>query len=80
MFTLASVPNNAICRLTQGTTCEIGRIRAINRKKNKTRLPKWIREYREDVLSELQKGQNVGVVFTTIVERAETELAMFEIT
>ena len=47
-------------------------------KENKERLPKWIREYREDVIEGLMNGENVETVFSTIVEMVERELALLE--
>lgn len=42
---------------------------------HKAWMPSWIREYREDIISEIESGQRVEVVFNTIIERVEGELA-----
>jgi hypothetical protein len=44
-------------------------------KENKIWLPKWIREYREDVIEGLMNGENVETVFSTIVETVEREFS-----
>ncbi len=49
-------------------------------KENKTQLPKWIREYREDVIEGLMNGEDVETVFSTIVETVERELVTLEST
>ena len=48
-------------------------------KENKARLPKWIREYREDVIEGLMNGKDVETVFSTIVETVERELALLKV-
>ena len=47
-------------------------------KENKERLPKWIREYREDVIEGLMNGENVETVFSTIVVTVDRDLATLE--
>ena len=41
---------------------------------NKEFLPKWIREYREDVISGIQEGSDVGDVFAEIIESVESDM------
>ena len=48
-------------------------------KDNKARLPKWIREYREDVIEGLMNGEDVETVFSTIVETVERDLALLKV-
>ena len=38
-------------------------------------MPKWIREHRQEILTEIQSGRDVEIVFNTIIERVEEELA-----
>jgi hypothetical protein len=47
-------------------------------KENKDRLPKWIREYREEIISGIESGQKVEMVFNTIIDRVDEELAELE--
>jgi len=48
-------------------------------KENKAQLPKWIREYREDVIEGLMNGEDVETVFSTIVETMERELVLLKV-
>ncbi len=41
-------------------------------------MPKWIREYREEVISGIESGQTAEVVFNTIIDRVKAELADLE--
>jgi hypothetical protein len=41
-------------------------------------MPAWIREYREEIISGIESGQNVEVVFNTIIERVQEELKELE--
>ena len=43
-------------------------------KENKDRLPKWIRECREEILTELLNGEDVEVVFLSILSRGDGKL------
>jgi hypothetical protein len=45
-------------------------------KENKTTLPVWIKEYREDVIDGLMNGEDVESVFSTIVDDVERELEL----
>ncbi len=47
-------------------------------KDHKPWLPKWIGEYREEILSAIQSGRNVEVAFNQIIEREEVELALLD--
>jgi len=41
-------------------------------------MPKWMREYREDIISGIESGQTAEVVFNMIIDRVEKELAELE--
>lgn len=42
---------------------------------HKPSMPVWIREYREEIIAEIQSGKNVENVFNKIIGRVQTELA-----
>ena len=45
---------------------------------HKAWMPEWIREYRDDIISGIESGQTPEVVFNTIIDRVEEELAELE--
>ena len=47
-------------------------------KENKNALPSWIREYREEIISEIESGRDAVDVFGDIVNRVEKELARLD--
>ena len=45
---------------------------------HKAWMPEWIREYREDIISGIESGQTPELVFNTIIDRVEEDLADLE--
>ena len=45
---------------------------------HKAWMPEWIREYREDIISGIESGQTPELVFNTIIDRVEADLADLE--
>jgi len=45
---------------------------------HKAWMPEWIREYRDDIITGIESGQTPEVVFNTIIDRVEEELAELE--
>ena len=41
---------------------------------NKETLPKWIREYREEIISRIQDGSDAGDLFAEIIESVESDM------
>ncbi len=47
-------------------------------KDNKNALPSWIREYREEIISEIESGRDAVDVFGDILDRVESELVRLD--
>lgn len=43
-------------------------------KENKSWLPKWIREYRDEIIEQIQAGKTAENVFNGIIDRVENDL------
>ena len=46
---------------------------------HKAWMPTWIREYREEIIKEIESGKSAEGVFNEIIERVEAELALLEV-
>ena len=44
-------------------------------KENKTWMPGWIREFREEIIEEIQSGRDPAIVFSEIIDRVDAEVA-----
>ena len=42
-------------------------------------MPAWIREYREEIIGEIESGKDAEEVFNVIIDRVEVELAKLEV-
>lgn len=43
-------------------------------KDNKSAMPKWIREYRDEIIEQIQAGKTAEDIFNEIIDQVENEL------